>query len=360
MNWFTELVSGQWSQTYQHRVTGWIQDSPPPDPACYVTVRCADIALEFARERFADKLPVLQSIVTWPFGDNSVEVASTLGPQRFNGINDRDVGNITIHDVELTGSMPLGVQGISVRAALLAAPGESLLDGAAAFIGKVAGLTKLPQLAPAAGISKTIADGVDDILGNDRTKGVLAVEHTIDPSRVRNGYFVVTGATAAEVRVEDLIVLDSRLKVGTVDQHRAPDFDYMLLEFRVHGPQPGRWEELPLVKDPFFQALEELVDAGSDVEQVKVATSRARLAFLAAEKSPDMHSLDRRAASAAMAERWEEKVREWTEQAAKAGAPLDVQARVVPGLGGGKAAEFAAAVEELENTTKLMRSKVPA
>ena len=189
--------------------------------------------------------------MTWPSGDERITVSTTLGPSSFTALNEGDFARLVQRDVVLTGDLPMNTDAVSVVVGLMAAPGDTLLDQATEFLGDLASLTRVPQLTMAAPVATKIAQGVDKLLGNDETFGLIALQTSIQADRLTDGYLVVTDWPTDEGSLERLAVSGSGLKVRDADNsdvlRPATGFNYMVLDVQVTPSKPQRWRELTTV-----------------------------------------------------------------------------------------------------------------
>lgn len=331
---FTEKIGQWWRSNADTVVNGWLDatEVPGTEGRNYLQVRCTDLGLQYNREWFAERRPVLQGIVRWPHRGGSISVSSTIGPSNFTNLHEGSFGTLVSSDVELTGNLPLNASDVDVTVGLLAAPGESLLDRASKFLGDLAELTKAPQLTTAAPIAQKIAAGVDSLLGNDETKGLLAFRTSIPADTPRRGYYVLTDWPTNKGSLEALRVSNNKLQVNdkSVGWSEPQDFNYLVLEFRVEGSKPTRWEELPEIFDVFSTALDKLANATTR-KAVADAGVALELAVNAAQNSSNLTAGDREIAEVEMLRKWERRLRRRSQEIAEeaveggaAGAPAAI------------------------------------
>ncbi len=318
---FIDKIGQLWRSNADRVVHGWVDATVEQgaEGRNYLQVRCTDLGLRYDREWFAERRPVLQGVVRWPHRGGSISVSSTIGPSNFTNLHDGGFGTLVSSDVELTGNLPLNSSDVEVTVGLLAAPGESLLDRASKFLGDLGELTKIPQLTAAAPVAQKIATGVDSLLGNDDTKGLLAFRTTIPADTPRRGYYVLTDWPTTTGNLGALRVADSKLEVNYegIGWSEPQGFNYLVLEFRVEGSKPTRWEELPEIFDAFSTAIDKLANATTK-KAVAEAGVALELAVNAAQSSSNLTATDREVAEIEMLRKWDRRVQRRSREIAAA------------------------------------------
>jgi hypothetical protein len=317
---FLSKVRTLWQAEAQQYVHGWIRPNGPAAPVepgegrYYLQVRCAAMSLRFSRERFADRSPVLQSVIRWPTRGERIAVSQTIDQSRFTQAGDAGTSGFRVFDVAdkaLSGDLPLNAGDVEVDVAVLAAPGSSLLKQATSFLSEVASLTMIPQLTAAAPVATKIASGVDTLLGNDDVEGILAFSTSVPAGRPRPGYYAVTDIVAtSDDDLQRLDVKDDQLLRYSHERDRwepATGFSYLLLEFRVEETKPSRWTELPEIVDLCESALEQLSKARTE-QDIREAWPQMHLAVLKALYNQNLAHSDRDPAARALTDQWKQEV----------------------------------------------------
>lgn len=311
-----DMLKDLWKKESSTVVHGWIPRDgatygPSDEGRNYLSVSCSDVGIRFERERFGDRLPVLQSLITWPSDDQKITVSSTLGPSSFTALNEGEFARLVHRDVALTGDLPMNADAVHVVVGLIAAPGESLLDQATDFLGDLATLTQVPQLTMAAPVAAKIAQGVDKLLGNEDTRGLIALQTSIQADRLRDGYLVVTDWLASEGSLDQLVVTDSGLKVrepgDPTEVLHLPSFSFIVLDVQVTPSKPQRWRELTSVSKLAKTAVSQLAKAKS-TEDVDAAGNAAQVAMNEVLFEPNLTVADRDIAAAQILSMWEDAV----------------------------------------------------
>lgn len=317
---FLNTVRKVWQEESRHYVHGWIPSDPPAEPLeegegkYYLHVRCAGMSLKFSRDRFTDRSAVLQSVIRWPTRGEPIVISQTIDQSRFTPASDGgadafDVFEVT--DKALSGDLPLNTGNVDVDIAVLAAPESSLLKQATSFLTEIASLTMIPQLTAAAPVAAKLVVGVDTLLGNEDVKGVLALSTSVAANEPRSGYYAVTDLVSDSVDAEQhLRVKDRRLQQYSRERQEwepATGFSYLLLEIRVKGSKPTRWQELPEIVELGEAALSRLSGARSE-QDIRDAWPQMHLAVLKAVYSQDLAHVDRDLAAQALTDQWKQEV----------------------------------------------------
>lgn len=291
-------------------VNGWIGGAKTYGPGAegrhYLSVSCTDLAIRYDTQRFGKRLPVLQSQVTWPSGDARITVSNTLGPSNFAPLSDGKFARMVQRDVALTGDLPMNSDSVNVVVGLLAAPGGSLLQRATEFLGNLASLTQVPQLTAAAPVAAKVVEGVDKLLGNDETTGLIALQISIQADELKEGYLVVTDWPSKEGALADLGVRGSRLLMldpRKVEWVPATGFSYVLLKIQISPSKPERWRELGSISDLAKDAVKQLSLARS-AEDVAAAGSAVLFATSSVQFEPNLTVEDRGIAADEIEKMW--------------------------------------------------------
>lgn len=303
-----------WQRESSAVVHGWLPGGqtygPDDEGTRYLEISCVDLSIKYDRERLGTRRPVLQSLVTWPNRSDRITVSRTLGPSNFTALHDGDFAHLLQSGVALTGDLPMNAGSVDVVIGLLAAPGESLLDKATDFLSDLAELTQVPQLTAAAPIASKITGGVDKLLGNEETIGLLALQTSIQADALRDGYLVVTDWPAetgdlGRLRVQDGQGLE---QLGDDQQWRpARGFNYVVLRVVTRPSKPDRWEELMAVSTLVQDALDELAEARTD-EDVTAAGSAILVAMSKVTLEENLTREDREVGGDRIQAAWERAV----------------------------------------------------
>ncbi len=291
-------------------VNGWIPGSKTYERDAegrhYLSIMCTDLAIRYDRRRFGDRLPVLQSQVIWPSGDEQITVSNTLGPSNFAPLNEGSFARMVQQDVALTGDLPMNSDSVNVVVGLLAAPGGSVLRRATDFLGNLASLTQVPQLTAAAPVAAKVVEGVDKLLGNDETIGLIALQTSIQADRLKEGFLVVTDWPSDAGSVERLRVDGSKLHMrDSPDGEWVPagGFSYFVLEVQISPSKPGRWRELGSIADLAESAVQQLARAQSP-DDVAAAGSAVLVATSSVLFEPNLTVEDRDVAADEIEKMW--------------------------------------------------------
>lgn len=286
---------------YQEPMTqashGWIQTGADRPVSLgrgkvYVRVRCVDLMLEYQRNLFQGRLPVLQSVVKLDHGGQELAVAATLGPSSFAPLSNGQFARAIVQNIPLTGWLPYNTGDVDILVGLLAAPGENTLKTAAEFLGKISSLVHVPYLSAATDIATKVADGAEKLLGGDETHGLVAVNLVLDGTEVRPGYYVAINADEDTLPVASLYVENDTLRICDGSHSSSvKGFDYLLLQVEVESDSGENWRSIAPIWDPYKQALVRL-GADPDDKARKEAEALLYTAVTAARTSPDLTYAD--------------------------------------------------------------------
>lgn len=306
-----EKLMDLWRRESSGVVNGWLPNGgstfgPQDEGKRYLEISCLDLAIKYERQRFGERRPVVQSLVTWPNDDERITVSRTLGPSSFTNLHDGSFAQLLQSSVALTGDLPMNSGAVDVVVGLLAAPGDSLLDKATDFLSDLAELTQVPQLTAAAPVASKIMGGVDKLFGNDETSGLLALQTSVQADRLRDGYLVVTDWPTDKGRLDRLRISDGRLEVSNGQEWQpASGFNYFVLEFATRPSKPDRWQELDSVAKLVKGALGQLAKARSE-EDVAAAGNALLVAMNEVAFEPNLTIEDRQVGSARVQAKWDQ------------------------------------------------------
>ncbi len=326
---FKELIQGQWKTQSKAYVNGWITNIEPKESQTpvesatfatptdgpgrfYVQVRCTDLRIRYEVEKLTQWQPVLQSQIQWRTPNDTISVSATFGPSTFRSLGESSFKTLAAENVALSGELPLN-QDISLLVGLLREPGNSLLDRATNFLSSLAEFTHVPQLSTAAPIADKIAEGVDKLLGNDDSQGILALSLQIDATKPASGYYVCSSADRQKRSTDLMRVYKERLQVwaaneqGKSEWQYVTEFDYFLLNVALEPPQPNRWRTLPSILDKVQASTRKLDEANTSGALVGASIEMLEAARLA-RFSPDLIFIDQKSTQETIRQEWDTSV----------------------------------------------------
>lgn len=326
-------ILSHWQHPTVRVVEGWL---PRPGSTAtygeadagrhYVTVSCADLALQFDQTRFTDRRPVLQSLITWPTSPDPIEIPRTVGPSNFASLVPGQFNQLITKRVMLTPDLPMNAGALDILVALLSVPGESLLDVAAGVLSSLSSLVQVPQLTAAAPIAAKIAEGADALLGNDRMVPLLGVHMSMSAHELQDGYYVATTCPVDAGRLDDLSVDSTGQLLQRVgDTWQQPSgFDYLVLDVHVLPSDPEHWETIDSLQSLVTDALEDLAGAKSEAD-VFIAGAKMRMAIARIHQDPHLTVLDHANCAVTAHARWLEDVNRWRDayHEMQAGTPAE-------------------------------------
>lgn len=304
-----DWLRGKYQEPMRQASHGWIPTNGDRPEGfgrgdTYVRVRCVDLMLEYRRDRFQDRLPVLQSVVSVDHDGKELEVGATLGPSDFAPLSEGQFVRTIVHNVLLTGWLPYNTGAVDILVGLLAAPGENTLKTAAGFLGEISSLVHVPYLSAATDIATKVADGAEKLLDGDKTLGLVAVHLALADSEVQPGYYVAINADETDMPLASLCVENDTLKVRTDSGSRPVEgVDYLLLEVEVQQTAGEDWRALPSIWEPYKQARARL-GAEPDDKARKQAEALLYTAIVAAQTSPDLTYADQDRVARRIREVW--------------------------------------------------------
>jgi hypothetical protein len=338
---FTEKIAELWRRQSRDFVSGWVTAYPqvatplPPTAGRYLKVTCMDFGLRYDRDRMANRAPVFASQVVWPFASERITITKTLGPSSFQALHSGDFLTTVVDNVGLTDLLPLESGSVDITAALMSAPQSTLLGQATSFLDDLSELTQVPQLTAAAPIARKIADGVDRILGNDETTGLIGFTTTVDAAELHTGYYAVTTWPTGGFRDANgyLAVQNGHLTAYQNNKWApAEGFDYILIRIAVYGQQPLRWKSIPSITDLWEVARAKLSSARS-TEMVEDAASAILVAVDRAEAEPNLCTADQKDAAKTLMADYHAAYERRAEVLRGAPVPTETVETVEPGRG---------------------------
>ena len=220
----------------------------PPRPGteikadeAYFIIRLSEVFLGRSRTLWRKFYPVVHA-----WGSTSTgEEHGLVAPTQLQQVSNSGLDRVVTVNATLLGPVPYRGGDVSLVAGLYAVPGD---DAAQALVAMVATLTTLAgSPIPAGSIASVITDGVDNLLGLNKTTLRLGVYDTFYPGNpLRTGFHVGLGADSAKVDLSQLGLRDGHLVKGPNPIAAKPyrDHDYVVVEVERRETRDD-WPGLP-------------------------------------------------------------------------------------------------------------------
>lgn len=235
----------------------------------YFIIRLSEVYLARSRTLWRKFYPVVHA---WG-GTETGQEHGLAAPTLLQQVSDAGLDRVVTVNARLIGPTPYRGGDVSLVAGLYAVPGD---DAAQALVATVSALTALTGSAiPAGNIAKVVTDGVDKLLGLDRTTLRLGVCDTFYPGNVlRTGFYVGLGAELAQVDFSRLWLRDGHLVKGPdpMGAKLYQDHDYVVVEVERREVRDD-WPGLPGMTE-----LQEQLEGIMKLPQATVALKQEKLA----------------------------------------------------------------------------------
>ena len=234
----------------------------------YFIIRLSEVYLARSRTLWRRFYPVVHA---WGATETGQE-HGLAAPTQLQQVSEAGLDRVITLNARLLGPTPYRGGDVSLVAGLYAVPGD---DVAQALVSTVSALTALTGSAiPAGSIAKIVTDGVDKILGLDRTTLRLGVCDTFYPNNVlRTGFHVGLGAGPSDVDFSRLWLRDRHLVKGPDPYAAKPyeDHDYVVVEVERREVRDD-WPGLPGMAE-----LQEKLEGIMKLPDATVAFKRQKL-----------------------------------------------------------------------------------
>lgn len=235
----------------------------------YFIIRLSEVFLARNRTLWRKFYPVVHA---WGATEKGQE-HGLAAPIQLQQVSDAGLDRVATVNTRLIGPTPYRGGDVSVVAGLYAVPGD---DAAQALVATVSALTALAGSAvPAGTIAKVVTNGVDKLLGLDKTTLRLGVCDTFYPGNpLRAGFHVGLGAELGQVDFSRLWLRDGHLVKGPDPLAAKPyqDHDYVVVEVERREVRDD-WPGLPGMTE-----LQEQLEGIMKLPQATVAFKREKLA----------------------------------------------------------------------------------
>jgi hypothetical protein len=235
----------------------------------YFIIRLSEIFLARSRTLWRKFYPVVHA---WGATETGQE-HGLAAPIQLQQVSGAGLDRVVTVNTRLIGPTPYRGGDVSLVAGLYAVPGD---DAAQALVATVRALTALAGSAvPAGTIAKVVTDGVDKLLGLDKTTLRLGVCDTFYPGNLlRTGFHVGLGAELTQVDFSRLWLRDGHLVKGQDPLAAKPyqDHDYVVVEVERREVRDD-WPGLPGMTE-----LQEQLEGIMKLPRTTVALKREKLA----------------------------------------------------------------------------------
>jgi hypothetical protein len=235
----------------------------------YFIIRLSEVYLARSRTLWRKFYPVVHA---WDATETGQE-HGLAAPTQLQQVSGSGLDRVVTLNARLIGPTPYRGGDVSLVTGLYAVPGD---DVAQALVSTISALTALTGVAvPVGSIAKVVTDGVDKILGLDKTTLRLGVSDTFYPGNVlRTGFHVGLGARPSDVDFSRLWLRDGHLVKGPDPFAAKPyeDHDYIVVELERREVRAD-WPALPGMAE-----LQERLEGIMKLPHSTVAFKRERLA----------------------------------------------------------------------------------
>lgn len=235
----------------------------------YFIIRLSEVFLARSRTLWRKFYPVVHA---W----GATEVSQEHGlaaPVQLQQVSNAGLDRVVTVNERLIGPTPYRGGDVSLVTGLYAVPGD---DAAQALVATVSALTQLVGSAvPAGNIAKVVTNGVDKLLGLDKTTLRLGICDTFYPGNpLRSGFHVGLGADLAQIDFSRLWLRDGHLMKGPDPFAAQPfeDHNYVMVEVERREVRED-WPGLP-----GMTKLQEQLEGIMKLHKTTVATKRTKLA----------------------------------------------------------------------------------
>lgn len=232
------VISGQYQPSGQ-------AGTPIESEEAYFTVRLTEMFLGRSRTLWRKFYPVVHAFCSYA----DAEQHAVAGPGQLQTVTDAGLDRVVTLNFRLAGPTPFRGGDVSVVTGLYSVPGDDAAKALVETVGAIAGLAVL-QATPAAQvaqITQVIKNGIDSIFQLNTTKLRLGVNDTMIGSQpLRAGYYVGVGASAADVDLSRLWLVDGHLVEGKdpIAGRQFTGSDYMVIQLERTERLPN-WPALP-------------------------------------------------------------------------------------------------------------------
>jgi hypothetical protein len=283
-------------------------DEPLESGKHYFRLWLAEMFLEKEVNWFRQWYPVTHTLVTFQFGDQTLEIPHVAGASQLKGLTEGNLQKAISLNYPLTTLMPFNGGVVDIVAALVAMKGQDYISSVVKVLGDLSQLLVVPQLSAALSIALPIANGVQDLLGGSAGEMRLGLHQAFvgkgggGTNLLRGGYIAVIDAPAGDYPEARLFVKQDRLCFG--DTMASSDLltgvTHMLFRIEPWNERDD-WASLKNIQEPFNEMHRLLLDG----EEEKAEQAKKR-AIIIAKTSPDLTRADRNRIALAIKEEFDQ------------------------------------------------------
>lgn len=263
----------------------------------YFRLWLSEVSLSYDRKWFQSYYPTVSALVRCAFDGKTIEVPTIAGEFKLSGVSATDLMQAVRLNYALTSLLPLTSDTVEVLAVLVAMPGENALTRFINVLSDFSRLLTVPQISGAMQVAEKLAGGINDVLSIGNRGALLGLHQTFTDkdgaNPLRSGYLLVPLARESEIKRDQLLVVEGRLRVGADLAHNeaVTAYPYMLFHIEVRA-QREDWTSFQNIWTPLQQAIKALQKGERGRED---ADAYIRTAIGEALLTPDLVLYDRNA-----------------------------------------------------------------
>jgi hypothetical protein len=265
----------------------------------YLRLWLREMCLRDDRVWFTTRYPAVHSVVGLQYGDRTLELANISGNSKLQ-LKAVDLDRSVQTNYPLTALLPFRGGTVQLDCGLVSMKNDDLVKEFTGVVSDFAGKLTVPQVSSAISLASSVASGIQEVL----TGGAAAAKlyyHTAftgqnAATELVSGFIFLSAVPENTISRDQLWITSNGVRKGVnKDSLTSLDVsDYMVVQIECVVARDD-WQQLTSIADPFQVAVDAKI--GGDTDKAKVLFNQARMA---AFKSTDLTSLDRKRVLAAM------------------------------------------------------------
>lgn len=275
------------------RVSGWdAYDPAPVQPGtAYFQWWLQEMWLKVEREWLSHYFPLAYSVVTLRFGDDDIELPSSLGEFSLGAGQDfSNLRDALLLNYEMTPPLPYNGGTVELAAAMVGVRSQEGLREIVGAVGELGKVLMVPQLSAVAAVAGPIAKTLDTVLGQGDRRFELGLHQSFksdSEEELRAGYYIAA-QWDGQLDLNTLQVHEGRLVRANDPTVPVREFDYLLFRLETSGTR----DDLDGLAE-ISTSIAEAEDAAQR-DDMEEARSWLRKAKMSAWRSPDLTKADRK------------------------------------------------------------------
>lgn len=265
----------------------------------YVRLWMREMFLRQDQQWFTTRYPLAYSLIGLRYADTAVEIANVSGRNKLD-IKQTDLGHQIQSNFILTPLLPFRGGTVEIDCGLVSMQASDVLRSFAGVVSDFAAKLNAPQVSAVIDLAAAVTSGLQSLLQAGETETKLYYHTTLTAqgggAALQSGFIFLSEQPDGAMEAAKLWLTPEGLRYGaTIGGAGAlPAQDYMVIEVECLASRDD-WQQLAVIDEPFHALQDALADG--DADKAKLLLTQG---IKAAQRCPDLNTLDIRRAIAAL------------------------------------------------------------